>query len=84
LNDEQFRKLSWKMIGLSNILSLMNVTKGTNTFMPHQDYGASKMGGINDSVSALYGTQRGGFSNMPGQLESLKTIANEKKTSDKK
>jgi hypothetical protein len=47
MNDEQFKKLSWKMIGLSNMLSLMNVTKGPNRFMPLQNFGASKLGGIN-------------------------------------
>jgi hypothetical protein len=47
LNEEQFKRLSWKMIGLSNMLSLMNVTKGPHSFMPRQNFGASKLGGIN-------------------------------------
>jgi hypothetical protein len=46
-NDEQFKRLSWKMIGLSNMLSLMNVTKGSNSPIARQNIGASKLGGIN-------------------------------------
>ena len=61
--DEQFKRLASKMVGLSNMISLLTVSKQS---APYEHLGADpiKFGGIHP-----IGSKFGAFCNFPGIME---------------
>jgi len=63
LGDEQFKILASKMVGLSNMISLLTVSKQSAPY-EHLAADPNKFGGIHQ-----IGSKFGAFCNFPGMME---------------
>ena len=73
--DESFKRLTLKMIGLSNMISLMNLTKHSSIVQPSKMIG-TKLGGIDSNISfdCQIAPSMKSLSFVPGMIEQLKPV----------
>jgi len=64
--DEQFKQLSVKMVGLSNMISLMSVSKHSGAVQPYT-LEPNKLGGMSE-----IGSKFGAFCYFPGMTDQSK------------